>query len=237
MYLDVGFVPEYFNLYQWLHCPRSTIRIIVIQNTVINFLLRSSKAQRRSLQPVVEILRAYPKEPLLIHVFSNAGAQQVCGLAAAWNECLGSLLPATAMICDSTPSKGTWERAKQMMISLLPKQGFLRMLGIVLANVLLYVVWAVEISTGRSNVLNMTRERMNNPGLISKDTKRDYIFSYADQVVSWEDVVEHSHGAEARGWRVTREVFEGSAHVRHVKVDPRRYWNIVGKRISAMQPG
>ena len=56
---------------------------------------------------------------------------------------------------------------------------------------------------------------------------RCYIYSKEDEMVSWENVEEHAAEAEGRGWRVRRELFVGSGHVAHARVDSGRYWGVV----------
>ena len=45
--------------------------------------------------------------------------------------------------------------------------------------------------------------------------------------MGWRDVENHADDAEAKGWAVMREEFEGSQHVAHVRVDEGQYWEIV----------
>ncbi|MCJ1253898.1 hypothetical protein MMC24_001712 [Lignoscripta atroalba] len=203
-----------------------TARIILIRNSIPNMVYRAASVQQRDLRPVVEAICAEPDRPLLVHLFSNAGAQQTCVLAAAYRAATGRLLPVQAMIFDSTPGQVTFSNIKAVMAYELPREWYWRLPGLAAVYVLLFVYWMVARIIGRLDIVSRSRNDLNDVRLIEKDAERCYIYAEADELVSWQDVEEHCDDAEARGWRTTREKFEGSAHVRHVKVDPERYWNI-----------
>ena len=55
-------------------------------------------------------------------------------------------------------------------------------------------------------------------------TPRLYVFSKEDQLVPWKVVQQHADTAKASGLNVRCEVYEESAHVAHMRLDPKRYW-------------
>ena len=207
-------------------------RIILVRNTVANFLYRSLARQKADLAPVVSALCARPDDAVFAHTFSNAGAQRLSVLAAMFRERTGRMLPLRGMIFDSNPSIGSASRAKPMLMYELPHRIYFRVPGIVLVYVLLSVMWVWDQVLRHENVLNRARDALNDPSLISRDAPRIYIYSETDRLVRWEDVEEHCAAAAAKGWKVTRERFPGSAHVRHVKLDAERYWGIAGRLLA-----
>lgn len=204
----------------------STVRIVLIRTTLPNVIYRATASQKRNLRPVVDALCARPNDSVLVHVFSNAGAQQLCVLAALYRDTTGRLLPVQAIVHDSSPSKGTFSRARSMLMYELPRQLYLRVPGMVLIYLLLFLSWFADKIFQRQNILNKTRNDLNNTQLIPKAAEKVYIYSKQDALVRWEDVEEHRHDAAAKGWSTIKEEFNESHHVRHVKVDPDRYWAI-----------
>ncbi|KAF8553926.1 hypothetical protein OG21DRAFT_1175910 [Imleria badia] len=59
---------------------------------------------------------------------------------------------------------------------------------------------------------------------MNSQTPRLYIFSKKDEVVPWQAVQQHVETAKKSGLNVRCEVYEESAHVAHVRHDPKRYW-------------
>lgn len=100
---------------------------------------------------------------------------------------------------------------------------------------LLFLLWFGDNVSRRQNELNETRNELNDERLITQDAEKAYICSKKTQLVCWEDIEEHCHDAEAKGWRATMEELQESRHVRQVKVDPDRYWAI-SRRLLMHQP-
>ena len=80
--------------------------------------------------------------------------------------------------------------------------------------------------------------RMNDPfetlwdGLLDykpvQETKRVYIYSDVDDMVSYKDIEEHIREAKDKGFNVQVEKYHGSGHCAHVRVGGgERYWAIV----------
>ena len=58
-------------------------------------------------------------------------------------------------------------------------------------------------------------------------TRRLYLYSKEDELISWEDVQGFSDQSESLGWQVEREMFVGSGHVGHMRMHPEQYWAAV----------
>lgn len=122
-----------------------------------------------------------------------------------------------------------------MLMYELPRQIYLRVLGIFVVYLLLFLLWSVDKILRRQNVISKARNDLSDQRLITQDAEKVYIYSKEDKIVCWEDVEEHCYNAEANGWRTTKEEFKKSHHVRHVQVDADRYWGI-SRRLLMRQP-
>lgn len=207
-------------------------RMIVIRSTLPNMIYRPTKTQQLNLQPAVDAIHARPAEKVLIHTFSNAGAQQAGILAAAFLEATGRIMPVEAMIVDSAPSRASMGRAKPMLFYELPRSWYFWYPGVVVAWFIMFIFWAMEIIIPHRNELDQTREKLNNTSLFKPYTARAYIYSKTDVLVRWDDVEDHWRDAIAKGWLATKHEFVGGAHVRHVKIDAERYWALVSQLLQ-----
>lgn len=66
-----------------------------------------------------------------------------------------------------------------------------------------------------------------NPRLLpwmNSQTPRLYVFSKKDELVPWQAVQQHAEAAKTLGLNVRYEIYEESAHVAHMRLDPKRYW-------------
>lgn len=62
------------------------------------------------------------------------------------------------------------------------------------------------------------------------ERSRTYIYSPEDEMVEYRHVERHAEEAREKraGVKVRTERFEGSRHVAHMRLDPERYWRVVG---------
>ncbi len=69
-----------------------------------------------------------------------------------------------------------------------------------------------------------------------REARRVYIYGPADRITPAAGVERHADEAEARAFRVRREVFEGTGHVAHARKHADRYWRIVGQTWEESRP-
>ena len=100
-----------------------------------------------------------------------------------------------------------------------------------IALVLIYIVHAFRLSLqtvfGIDMMGTQCLKALLNPRLLpwmKSQTPRLYVFSKKDELVPWKAVQQHAEAAKTSGLNVRCEVFEESAHVAHMRVDPKRYW-------------
>ncbi|OCK73280.1 hypothetical protein K432DRAFT_365083 [Lepidopterella palustris CBS 459.81] len=207
-----------------------TARILFLRGIVSNMVYRSETSQKHDLQPIIHVLLAEPQSPVFAHLFSNSGAQQIGLLLRTYKEATGGqILPLRGMIFDSTPAMGTFQRAFDGIAYQIPTTyWWVRVPGLALLYVLVTAHWAFEKVTGRLNVVSQANSDLLDEGLIAKEVSRWYLYSNEDLLVRGDDVEWHAEMAERKGWRVEKEVFEGSGHCRHGKGEGEdRYWNVV----------
>lgn len=151
-------------------------RIALIKSALPNLTYHSTVSQRRNLRPVVDALCARPNDSLLVHLFSNGGMQQLCVLAAIFCETTDCLLPVQGIAHDSSPSKGTFSRVPPMLMYDLPRKFYLRLPGVVVVYLLLFILWCGNNVLQRQNVLNKTRNDLNDERLITRNAEKVYIY-------------------------------------------------------------
>lgn len=210
-------------------------RIIFIRSSSNDFFLHSSrKAQRARVNPALEALRASatPKNPVLMHLFSNGGLSSTTHLLQAYREVTGSALPISAMIVDSAPGTASLKGAVKAFSFALPQMWILRLFSKSFLWVSLILLRILHVLSRSPDPITRARQMINDTSLVravnaSGLPSRCYIYSDADELVDWRDVESHASESEAGGWLVRRERFQGSPHVENMRSAPDRYWGIV----------
>ena len=215
-------------------------RILIIRSTTSDLTYRSRKTQYTRLKPAVStILSTVPataestKNPqMILHTFSNGGAHMTRNLRHAYG--LFSPInrkgpfPPYISIFDSCPGRSTFRRAVLAMSLSVPKSGLLHYPLLLLVYILAVCYWLFYIPLGIPDIIEKIRWALNDPGLMTGERRRCYIFSKEDAMVGWEYVVEHADEAKEKGFNVRLEEFVGSGHCAHARVGgAARYWAIV----------
>ncbi|KAI9764745.1 MAG: hypothetical protein M1835_007520, partial [Candelina submexicana] len=183
--------------------------------------------QQKRIAPAMEVLRGDTEKRLLVHLFSNGGAQQACQLARIYRKATGGkLLPVQAMVLDSGPGLSRIKQGVAAMTVGLPKMWILRMVGILFTYISLTLLVMLARIRG-TDVISRSRDSLNDMELIDGNMSRCYIYSLADPMVAWQDVVSHAEEAEEKGWRVVTEKYIDSGHAAHLRQDEDRYWGVV----------
>lgn len=217
-------VAKYISGYTTLY-PEA--RIVLVTNETADVTYRSLASQKLRRAPALAALLAQHGDKLLVHVFSNGGAYQITQLARSYRESTGQLLPIQAMVLDSCPGRGTFQTVAAAFAASLPKQWYFRTMGPVLIYILLGLMWIFTKVQGWENTIDVIREDLNDPSLVNVRAPRCYLYSETDPMVGWDAVEEHYHECQQKGYNAVVEKFSGSGHVSHVRVDGKRYWNVV----------
>jgi hypothetical protein len=175
------------------------------------------------LKPAMDLVDEHVKSggEVLVHSFSNGGANQINEFAKAWKSQHGTTMPVRIQVLDSSPTKGPWMKSHAAISASLPRTWFWRWFGGIIVHLLLvctFIVW------GKENKAVILCRQMNDVTIFDNTVPRVYLYSRADQMVGFEEVDEHADIAESKGWDVTRVRFEKSPHCGHVREDEAKYW-------------
>lgn len=235
--------PSLIIIFVWMNSPPRTARkyiagytdlfpearLILITSAVADFIWAPFETQYKRLAPVVEAIQADSGHAggVLLHIFSNGGAQQAGCLAVAYQQKTEQPLPAKAIVLDSSPGQATFSGSTTAFLANLPNTFLVRIPAMAALLVFFGAWWCKVKAMGQKNGIEIAREQLNNTELIAAPGTRCYIYSSTDKVVDAADVEEHSNEAEKKGWTVTREKFVGTPHVSHLRGDEERYWRTI----------
>lgn len=220
-------IHKYISPYQKLF---PSARILLIRSVLADLLYRPSPLQQWQLKPAADTIRAClsktEKPKILLHLFSNGGAQQTCQLARLWKKEQGGSLPLTGMILDSAPERGEYWRVMPALLQGLPRNVLLRSVGTVLVHLATSWVWILQHVFRIDNVGEVIARDLNDPALMPK-IPRCYLYSREDSIVDWQAVEHHAGDAKKLDWPVHTVKFEGTKHVAHVIGNEQKYWDTV----------
>ncbi|KAF8548552.1 hypothetical protein OG21DRAFT_1422888, partial [Imleria badia] len=201
----------------------------------------STRAQESRLLPVVEALEALGCFPsinntiqqstrvrprVLVHSFSNGGTFQVISLghllSAKYPSISRSTSLVSALILDSSPAIGNF-RSIGIAFSIAIRNTVVRYIALIVhaLRLSLHRVFGMETMATRYLMVLL------NPRLLpwmDSQPPRLYVFSKKDEVVLWKALQQHAEAAKMSCLNVRCEVYEESAHVAHMRLDPKRYW-------------
>ena len=209
-------------------------RIIFILTSPTQIFLHMSKRSWRTRIIVAEAIRSSVSRniPLYFHTFSNGGAFTLESLASYYRHKEGKPLPAKALLIDSAPGHTSVSRAHKALSYSFPKFFVFRILSSILTWAGLLLARLYGKLRGIKPPSQRAVEALNDTSLIDIGAKKCYLYSETDELIPWKDVEEHAAEAKQRGWEVSWEKFIGSAHVSHMRTDPKRYWEIVSKYLA-----
>jgi hypothetical protein len=210
-------------------------------------------------------------EPIILaHAFSNGGAHSLVQLAQAYREHLRrspapSHLPISGLLIDSSPGKADFQIGIKVALSIFPRSATLaRALFTPAAYVLVTWIQGAHYLGIAENIASKAARCLNDvagPFLVQRTSRsrsgeddaqyglrtvpRTYVYSNRDEMVRWQDVLEHAGEARralADALKVQGNVhaedvirlegFPGTPHVNHVGGDPGRYWRVVRETVE-----
>lgn len=178
--------------------------------------------------------RSSPRLRLLVHVFSNAGSTMLYHLYTAYANSGSSDAPKTAIlplhvtVFDSTPAVFTYQTLLQGILDGAPSAAA-RLAIMPIAYLYVALVWtALNVLRVPDHIGDLAPRAHNDPARVH-EARRVYIYGPADRITPAAGVARHADEAEARGFHVQREVFDGTGHVAHARKHADRYWGIVSQ--------
>ena len=207
--------------------------LLVIEASLADITYRSQTAQQTSLEPAREVIESHLSDPvhgrILLHAFSNGGAQTATQLAIFLqgknNDQRG---PFDAVILDSCPgSRDPAEAARAITIG-LPKTYFIQFIATSCMHIWAILYFSTLDILGIEDAISSTRRRLNDPALFRTSAPRLYLHSRSDQIVGTTAVQEHTRESRLRGYLAVFEVlFETGGHCALILENAQRYWNAV----------
>ena len=236
----LGAMPRYIAKYISMHqriAPRA--RILLIESN-IRILASPYIYQRAAIQPAVGVVRdsmllaatafENPVPPkILLHTFSNGGANSATQLLLALRKQVREPLPLIGVILDSSPARVRYWRAHQAMVfSLSPVS---RIPGTFAVHGMLVALYA-WMAMGNEDPAQLMRRTLLDDSALQPDKKDGaaqvcYLYSETDKMVHWQDVWDHAGNARLKGWDVEEVMFEGTDHCAHLRKDELLYTQAV----------
>lgn len=261
-------IAKYISLYKSL-APKA--KILLIQAPMGSFLA-PYPIQRRNIRPAIGPIAQVLQEcgysakssskhhdsthsvsgpQILLHIFSNGGANNVQQLLQVWKSEIGSPLPLSGLIIDSALAVGGCRQNFRGFQQSIPNGLMFRLVGPVAASYALLVL-EISIALGRyprpetamrQCVLDETLVQVGWPKNPSDDspkpgkTKRIcYFASTADQNTPFQDIISHSQQAKARGWDVDMHLWHDTPHCNHLGKHEQEYVEAVKNMWIPEQP-
>jgi hypothetical protein len=77
---------------------------------------------------------------------------------------------------------------------------------------------------------------MDDPSYLSTETKKLYLYSKEDDMISHKDIEMYEARARTKGYQTEAVLFDGSPHVGHMRQHPEKYWGAIQKAwLNALQ--
>lgn len=211
--------------------------ILLVQSKV------SSMFAQSDISPAFDTLNSFtgsdtrvtdqPKASIVLHAFSNGGANNAVLLATHFRK-QGGYLPLDRIILDCCPGRPEASAIARAITLSMPNHYLLRTTSYYFFLVAMAIFALVVRTLGVEDIITRIRRTLTDPMVFSKCTPRLYLYSKADTMVRFEDVHQHAEDARENGYESIREeVFESAAHCALLNEDSKRYWKIVSDPILA----
>ncbi|MCJ1252125.1 hypothetical protein MMC30_009363 [Trapelia coarctata] len=207
-------------------------RIVALGSPYLDFLPWPIRSPSQKEEGFDQILEACPPSDtgtngVLVHILSNGGSYRFCLMATRYLLTTNTTLPIRAMVIDSAPSPSSPRSKANALTVGMGLTGLVRLVSLSVLHLVLSLEWMWSFVTWQNEFVSFARRVLNDPAVVKRSSARVYIYSREDKVVGWRGIVAHAEEAGRQGFRVETEMFAGSPHIGHAKMDPERYWNII----------
>ena len=231
-------VSSYARQRDHIQCTASIVLDALAECGHYNPVLPASNSNITARSPIDSKDATTTRLPkVLLHVFSNGGANTATQLLIVLRSHLRAPIPLAGLVFDSCPAKGTYWKSYNAMVLSLPKDAPTRLLGALAVHFLLVLLYA-WIASGNENPAALMRRTMLDESMVSGaeaghanggnktlDVARKgcYLYSDTDAMVEWSDISDHAEDARRMGWKVDEVRFSGSGHCQHLFMYEDRY--------------
>lgn len=132
----------------------------------------------------------------------------------------------SAIILDSSPGISNF-RSIGMAFNIAIRNPLVRYIALAFIYISHALRLSLQMVFGIETMGTRYLKALLNPRLLpwmNSQTPRMYVFSKKDELVPWQAVQQHAEAAKTLGLNVRYEIYEESAHVAHMRLDPKRYW-------------
>lgn len=238
---------KYIHQYEALF-PTSAILVLKASLAAVNIGCIGRLDAKGVVDPLCALLGEPDRQPdvpqLLVHVFSGGVSCMLYHLYDVYADVMANdghgtptattdapsvkqrSLPLHSTIFDSVPAVFSYTPTVNAVLMGVPPRSWTRLLVLPAVHLLVLTWWVRIRVLGLPDILAVYAQSHNDLSKVQEAT-RFYIYSRSNKIVPARDVESHAAEAEAKGFRVLRQVFSGSEHVAHARKDPDLYWAAV----------
>lgn len=200
----------------------------------IRRLVEANSRSHMSFQASSPSTTSANRRGILMHVFSNGGANIATQLVTAINSTLSlvgerSPLELRQIVFDSCPGDPGTNAMYRAASESLPRSHPLRPLGCAILYLVVAGIAGLEVVGIRKKLGKTMRDQFNDPGVFDKAAWRLYLTSNADVMMDTVDVQAHRDQALASGLRADTIVFEKAGHCALVLENEAVYWGAIAR--------
>lgn len=206
--------------------------ILLIRTVMMDLALRPTLLLRHRLKPAIAAISKYvttPEDGILLHIFSNGGANMAVQLAVALRPVIRSSVsfsPFRMVILDCNPTFTSFRSQYDAAVFSLPSSQPVNLLG---RSILFPFVGSVAILQNLGLVGSGAdlRKDLNRWAVFGASPLRLYMYSRTDTTVPYHDVESHKEEAERKGYQVQSLSFDKASHCALITADEDRYWDAI----------
>lgn len=225
-------------------------RLVVVFGPILRAITQTLPQRSATMAPAIDAIfgppagnqdqdqdtsAAHAKERIMAVAMSNTGGINVASTLHAYRARFGAPMPCRLLVCDSCPGSpgffrnyAPWSRAMALGAAKFFPWPFVVTQAV--AVLFLAGVHSLGWVTGNQSAAEFSVDAVNDESLSVRSAGRLYLYSKADDIISWTDVEEHAADARSKGYDVACEVFEDTPHVGHMKVHPEQYWGAISRQ-------
>ncbi|KAH8895514.1 DUF829-domain-containing protein [Thozetella sp. PMI_491] len=218
-------------------------KIVLVVSPMLKTFVRTIETIGTAMLPALDATfageeKAAGKEPrILIHAMSNTGGTSLAATLLAYRDRFRGgakkALPVEMLVLDSTPggwdlmsNVTRWSHAMAVGIKHMFPWPFWLTRG--LSVMFLMTVFGMAYLLGKPSTAKFSTLAMNRDKLSMK-APRLYLYSKEDDVIPWDQVEKHAAYARNKGYDVSLQLFQGSNHVGHLRLQPDLYWSSISR--------
>jgi hypothetical protein len=209
---------------------------IVILGPISKVFFAKLARRVEDMTPVVEALKdivgpqVTKKSKIMVHLMSNTGGSNYASMLQAYRDKYDQPFPHDLVVYDSTPGSadwswkrmGQWSRAMSMGIAnYFPWPEFITRFFMGFATMIVYIAGHLS---GEEPAGKFACRIMDDTSYVPNDTKKLYLYSKEDDLISYEDIESFEAHARSKGYETKAVTFVGSPHVGHMRKHPEQYW-------------